>query len=282
MRFLLRLRVVPVARCVRVLRVPVRLDFVIEIDDDRGDEGDDDDAVNAELAEDGISAEAIEKLQPIIKLSGSNAEKLATMKQVLAESEIGLKGIEECEFVLNTLAGFSLKNEVELDLTLARGLNYYTGCIFEVKALDWQIGSICGGGRYDNLTGIFGLPDMSGVGVSFGADRIYDVLKGLDKFPKGLCSATRLLLANMGADEVRYLLPVAAALRAEGVAVEVYPDAAKLKKQFDYADRKAIPFLSITGASEMEQGVVNLKNLASGEQKSFSREDIPGILSFLA
>ncbi len=170
---------------------------------------------------------------------------------------------------------------MEIDLSLARGLNYYTGAIFEVKALDWAIGSICGGGRYDNLTGIFGLPDTSGVGISFGADRIYDVLKGLDKFPKNLRSTTQLLLANMGEAEVRYLLPVASALRAAGVGVEIYPEAAKLKKQFEYADRKSISFLSITGANEMEAGQVNLKNLVSGEQKAFPVADVEGMLAFL-
>jgi len=204
------------------------------------------------------------------------------MRAIIGASETGLKGLDELEELFGFIEAAGIKTPAEIDLSLARGLNYYTGAIFEVKAQDWQIGSICGGGRYDNLTGIFGLPDMSGVGVSFGADRIYDVLAGLDKFPQDLSSATRLLLANMGADEVRYLLPLAAALRAQGVSVELYPDAAKLKKQFDYAERKSIPFLSITGASEMEQGVVNLKNLSSGEQKSFAKDDIAGILAFLA
>ncbi len=171
---------------------------------------------------------------------------------------------------------------MELDLSLARGLNYYTGAIFEVKALDWQIGSICGGGRYDNLTGIFGLPDMSGVGISFGADRIYDVLCGLDKFPEGLRSSTTLLFANMGPEEVKYIFPLASKLRGRGIAVEIYPDASKLKKQFDYAERKLIPFISITGASEAEAAVVNIKNLASGEQKSFGKDDVEGIVAFIA
>ncbi len=239
------------------------------------------DAVKDEMREKGLTDAAIAVLEPVLTLSGTNAEKLARMRSIMGASETGLKGLDELEELFGFIAAAGIATPVEIDLSLARGLNYYTGAIFEVKALDWQIGSICGGGRYDNLTGIFGLPDMSGVGVSFGADRIYDVLAGLDKFPQDLSSATRLLLANMGADEVRYLLPLAAALRAQGVSVELYPDAAKLKKQFDYAERKAIPFLSITGASEMEQGVVNLKNLSSGEQKSFAKDDIEGILAFL-
>ena len=239
-------------------------------------------AVREELIAKGLTPEAVSVLEPVLTLSGTTAAKLATMREVMSSSPTGLKGLDELEELFGLIEAAGVGTPTELDLSLARGLNYYTGAIFEVKALDWQIGSICGGGRYDNLTGIFGLPDMSGVGVSFGADRIYDVLKGLDKFPKDLVSATRLLFANMGADEVRYLLPLSGALRRVGVAVEIYPDAAKLKKQFDYADRKGIPFLSITGASEMEQGVVNIKNLSSGEQKSFAREDVGGILEFLA
>ncbi len=239
------------------------------------------DAVKDEMREKGLTEAAIAVLEPVLTLSGSAEEKIARMRTVLAASEPGLKGLDELEELFGYIASAGIRTPVEIDLSLARGLNYYTGAIFEVKALDWQIGSICGGGRYDNLTGIFGLPDMSGVGVSFGADRIYDVLKGLDKFPKGLCSATRLLLANMGPAEVAYLLPLSAALREKGISVEIYPDAAKLKKQFDYAERKAIPFLSITGEAEMAQGVVNLKNLASGEQKSFAKEDLAGICAFL-
>ena len=239
------------------------------------------DAVKEEMREKGLTEAAIAVLEPVLTLSGSAEEKIARMRTVLAASETGLKGLDELEELFGYIASAGIRTPVEIDLSLARGLNYYTGAIFEVKALDWQIGSICGGGRYDNLTGIFGLPDMSGVGVSFGADRIYDVLKGLDKFPKGLCSATRLLLANMGPAEVAYLLPLSAALREKGISVEIYPDAAKLKKQFDYAERKAIPFLSITGEAEMAQGVVNLKNLASGEQKSFAKEDLAGICAFL-
>ncbi len=232
------------------------------------------DAVNAELAEDGISAEAIEKLQPIIKLSGSNAEKLATMKQVLAGSETGLKGIEECEFVLNTLAGFSLKNEVELDLTLARGLNYYTGCIFEVKALDVQIGSITGGGRYDNLTGIFGMPGISGVGISFGVDRIFDVLNQLELYPKEAVNSTKVLFVNFGDKEAAYCLPVLAKLRAAGVSSEIFPDSAKMKKQMSYANAKGIAFVVLVGENEMNENKLTLKNMESGEQKLVSAEEL--------
>lgn len=239
------------------------------------------DAVKEEMLSKGLTTEAVAILEPVLLLSGSTAEKLATMRSVMASSEEGLRGLDELEELFGYIEAAGVKTPVELDLSLARGLNYYTGAIFEVKALDWQIGSICGGGRYDNLTGIFGLPDMSGVGISFGADRIYDVLKGLDKFPKDLSASTTLLFANMGAAETAYVLPVASALRGEGVSVEVYPDASKLKKQFEYAERKHIPFLSITGESEKAVGVINVKNLSSGEQKSFVREDISGIVAFL-
>ena len=239
------------------------------------------DAVKDEMLSKGLTPEAVAVLEPVLLLSGSTAEKFATMRSVMASSEEGLRGLDELEELFGYIEAAGVKTPVELDLSLARGLNYYTGAIFEVKALDWQIGSICGGGRYDNLTGIFGLPDMSGVGISFGADRIYDVLKGLDKFPKDLSASTTLLFANMGAAETAYILPVAAALRGEGVSVEVYPDASKLKKQFEYADRKNIPFLSITGESEKAAGVINVKNLSSGEQKSFVREDVAGIVAFL-
>ena len=239
------------------------------------------DNVNAELAADGLSDDAIRKLQPIISLSGSNEEKLDVISDVLKGSEIGLKGVEELRCIFDTLKNVGVGNEVQFDLTLARGLNYYTGAIFEVKALDVQIGSITGGGRYDNLTGIFGLPGLSGVGISFGADRIYDVMKGLNLFPAGLGNVPVLLFANMGSAEVEYILPLAAALRAEDMIVEIYPDAAKLKKQFEYADRRGIPFLSITGTSEVESGTVNIKNLASGEQRSFARDDVAAIVGFI-
>lgn len=239
------------------------------------------DAVKEELLGKGLTQAAVDMLEPVLTLSGTTAEKIAVMRSMMGSSETGLKGLDELEELFGYIAAAGIKTPVELDLSLARGLNYYTGAIFEVKALDWQIGSICGGGRYDNLTGIFGLPDMSGVGISFGADRIYDVLCGLDKFPEGLRSSTNVLFANMGAEEVRYILPVASALRAEGVAAEIYPDPAKLKKQFDYADRKFIPFLSINGGSEAEAAVVNIKNLSSGEQRSFPKDDIRAMKEFL-
>ena len=239
------------------------------------------DAVKEELLGKGLTQAAVDMLEPVLTLSGTTAEKIAVMRSMMGSSETGLKGLDELEELFGYIDAAGIKTPVELDLSLARGLNYYTGAIFEVKAIDWQIGSICGGGRYDNLTGIFGLPDMSGVGISFGADRIYDVLCGLDKFPEGLRSSTTVLFANMGAEEVRYILPVASALRAEGVAAEIYPDPAKLKKQFDYADRKFIPFLSINGGSEAEAAVVNIKNLSSGEQRSFPKDDIRAMKEFL-
>lgn len=239
------------------------------------------DAVKEELLGKGLAQAAVDMLEPVLTLSGTTAEKIAVMRSMMGSSETGLKGLDELEELFGYIDAAGIKTPVELDLSLARGLNYYTGAIFEVKAIDWQIGSICGGGRYDNLTGIFGLPDMSGVGISFGADRIYDVLCGLDKFPEGLRSSTTVLFANMGAEELRYILPVASALRAEGVAAEIYPDSAKLKKQFDYADRKFIPFLSINGGSEAEAAVVNIKNLSSGEQRSFPKDDIRAMKEFL-
>ena len=237
------------------------------------------DAVNAELAESGIPAEAIEKLQPIIKLSGTNAEKLQTMKEVLKDSEIGVKGVEETEFILSKLGALSadaqmLNNAIELDLTLARGLNYYTGAIFEVKALDVQIGSITGGGRYDNLTGIFGLPGLSGVGISFGADRIFDVLNQLDLYPKGAVNATQLLFVNFGEKEADYCLPLLAKVRAAGIAAEIYPDTVKMKKQMSYANAKQIPYVALVGESEMAEGKVNVKNMTTGEQMLVEAERI--------
>ena len=224
------------------------------------------DNVNAELASKGIPQEAIEKLQPIIMLSGSNEEKLETLKTVLAASETGLKGVEESEFILKTVASLGVKSEVELDLTLARGLNYYTGAIFEVKALDVQIGSISGGGRYDNLTGVFGMSGMSGVGISFGADRIYDVLNQLDLYPKEAVNATQLLFVNFGDKEAAYCLPVLSAARDAGIRAEIYPDSAKMKKQMSYANDKNIPFVAIVGENEMNEGKLTLKNMATGEQ----------------
>ena len=230
------------------------------------------DAVNEELREDGISEGAIQKLQPIIKLSGSNAEKIQTMREVLAGSEVGQKGIDEVENVLSKLS--TLHSQLELDLTLARGLNYYTGCIFEVKALDVEIGSITGGGRYDNLTGIFGMPGLSGVGISFGADRIYDVLNQLNLYPEAVTTATQVLFINFGEKETDYSLPIISQLRGQGIRCEIYPDASKMKKQMQYANQKGIPFVAMTGETEMQAGKVMLKNMTSGEQKLVAPEDI--------
>ena len=247
------------------------------------------DNVEAEMREKGLDDRAVAVIRQILALSGSTEEKIASMRALMSggsasglTSEAGMKGLDELEELFGLIEAAGVSCPVEIDLSLARGLNYYTGAIFEVKALDFPIGSICGGGRYDNLTGIFGLPDMSGVGISFGADRIYDVLKGMDKFPKDLKTSTTLLFANMGTAEMKYILPVAKALRDKGIAVEVYPDAAKLKKQFDYADRKAIPFLSITGGNEMEARMVNVKNLVTGAQESFAKDDLDGISGFLS
>ena len=234
-------------------------------------------SVNAELRADGISDEAIKKLQPIIAMSGSNDDKLKTMSDVLSGSEIGMKGVEETRFILNTLKG-TLDNEIEFDLTLARGLNYYTGAIFEVKALDYAIGSITGGGRYDNLTGIFGMPGLSGVGISFGADRIYDVLNGLDLYPKEAVNGTRLLFINFGEKETAYCLPVVKACRAAGINTEMYPDKAKMKKQMGYANAKAIPFVVLAGDNEMAENKVTLKNMETGEQKLVTTEELSAIV----
>lgn len=239
------------------------------------------DAVKAELLEKGLSEQAIALLEPVLNLSGNTEAKLHSMRSLFEKSEIGQKGLDEMEQLMGYISAAGIEAECEMDLSLARGLNYYTGAIFEIKALDYQIGSISGGGRYDNLTGIFGLPDTSGVGISFGADRIYDVLKGLDKFPPNLGSTTTLLFANMGAEECGYVLPVSIALRKKGISTELYPDVCKLKKQFDYADRKGIPFLSICGESEKENGTVQIKNLLTGEQKSFKKEDLDSMIEFL-
>ena len=231
------------------------------------------DKVNDELRAVGLSEEAVEKLQPIIALSGSNEEKLETMRRVLAESETGLKGVEEVAFVLETLKNSQLHNEIELDLTLARGLNYYTGCIFEVKALDVQIGSITGGGRYDNLTGIFGMPGLSGVGISFGADRIYDVLGQLDLYPQETQSGVQLLFINFGATEAAHCLRLAAQARLAGIATEVYPDSVKMKKQMSYANAHNVPFVALVGETEMAEGRITLKNMTTGEQQSLTIEE---------
>ena len=230
--------------------------------------------VNEELRAAGLSEEAVEKLQPILNLSGTNTEKLEVMRSVLTESEIGLKGIEEVAFVMNLLEEASLNNVLELDLTLARGLNYYTGCIFEVKALDVEIGSITGGGRYDNLTGIFGLPGLSGVGISFGADRIYDVLTRLDLYPSATQSGARLLFLNFGEQEAAHCLRLAVATRRAGIATEVYPDAVKMKKQMSYANTLQVPFVALVGASEMEAQRISLKDMTTGEQTSLTLEEV--------
>ncbi len=230
--------------------------------------------VNAELATDGISQEAIDKLQPIIALFGSNEEKLTTIAEVLAQSETGLKGVEEVRTILDTLKNCGLKNEIELDLTLARGLNYYTGAIFEVKALDVQIGSITGGGRYDNLTGIFGMPGLSGVGISFGADRIFDVLNTLDLYPKEAVAATQVLFINFGEREVAYCMPIAGKCRAEGISCEIFPDKAKMKKQMAYANAKGIRFVALAGDNEMAENKVTLKNMTTGEQQLVTPEEM--------
>jgi len=223
------------------------------------------DNVNAELREDGLTDEQIKKLQPIIMLEGTNDEKLDTIAEVLKDSETGLKGVEETRFILNTLNG--LKNELQLDLTLARGLSYYTGAIFEVKALDTPMGSISGGGRYDNLTGIFGMPELSGVGISFGVDRIYDVLNALDLYPKDSLTTSKVLFINFGQAETAYCMPIVAQVRHAGIRAELYPDSTKMKKQMSYANAKQIPFVVLAGESEMAAGKVTLKNMETGEQQ---------------
>lgn len=236
------------------------------------------DGVNAELARAGLTPEAIAKIQPIIALTGTNDEKLASIRNVLAGSEAGLKGADEVAYVLTAAGTLALHNRVELDLTLARGLNYYTGCIFEVKALDVEIGSITGGGRYDNLTGIFGLPGLSGVGISFGADRIYDVLNQLDLYPQGTTAGAELLFINFGPAEAAYCLRLAAQTRAAGIATEVYPDTAKMKKQMSYANATGVRFVALVGEDEMTQGKVTLKNMATGEQRLVSPEEIAAVV----
>lgn len=232
------------------------------------------DKVNEELRDKGLSEEAIAKLQPVILLRGSNREKIASLKEVLAASETGLKGIEEMEFILDRIEKLALRAELELDLTLARGLNYYTGAIFEVKALDVQIGSITGGGRYDNLTGVFGMEGVSGVGISFGADRIYDVLNQLDLYPKDALQTTQLLFVNFGSQEEAYLLPIVAKVRAAGIRTELYPESCKMKKQMSYADAKKIPFVAIVGETEMAEGKINLKNMLTGEQSMLTIDEL--------
>ena len=236
-------------------------------------------SVNAELKADGIPDEAIEKLQPIISLSGSNSEKLDVIGNILAASEIGAKGVEETRFILDALEKTGLDNEIELDLTLARGLNYYTGAIFEVKALDTPMGSITGGGRYDNLTGIFGMPGLSGVGISFGADRIYDVLNTLDLYPKEAVNTTQLLFINFGEKETAYCLPSVSKARKAGIRTEMYPDSAKMKKQMGYANAKNIPFVALAGENEINEGKLTLKNMATGEQTMVTPAELIAIVT---
>lgn len=236
------------------------------------------DKVNEELRADGISEEAIAKLQPVITLSGTNEEKLQTMENFLSASEIGMKGIEELRFILGACDKVELKNELQLDLTLARGLNYYTGAIFEVKALDTPMGSITGGGRYDNLTGIFGMPGISGVGISFGADRIYDVLNTLDLYPKEITTNTQLLFINFGDKEAEYCMPIVSKSRANGIRTELFPDAAKMKKQMSYANANNIPFVALAGDDEIQKGVVTLKNMETGEQKQVTADELISIV----
>ena len=239
------------------------------------------DAVNAELKERGLSDDQVAKLQPILTQDKGQKtkDKLESLRTLFANCEIGLKGVDELEEVFNLLSIVNCQLSIELDLCLARGLNYYTGAIFEVKALDAQIGSITGGGRYDNLTGIFGLPGVSGVGISFGADRIYDVLTELDLFPKELQSATQVLFATFGADELHYALRCAKELRAQGIAVEVYPEPTKMKKQMGYADDKQIPFVAIVGGNEMETNTVMLKNMSSGAQQQVDLQELVKLLN---
>ena len=239
------------------------------------------DNVNAELREDGLTEEQIQKLQPIILLQGTNDEKLTTIATILKDSEVGLKGVDETKFILNTLTNISQSSKfkpqsskLSLDLTLARGLNYYTGAIFEVKALDVEMGSITGGGRYDNLTGIFGLPGLSGVGISFGVDRIYDVLNTLDLYPKDSLTTTQVLFINFGEQETAYCLPIINKVRSQGIRAEIFPDAAKMKKQMSYANAKQIPFVVLAGENEMNAGKVTLKNMETGEQSVLSEDEL--------
>ncbi len=232
------------------------------------------DNVNAELRERGLSDEAIERLRPVILLGGTNREKISALKEILSASEVGLKGIEELEFILDKVEPLALRANLELDLTLARGLNYYTGAIFEVKALDVQIGSITGGGRYDNLTGVFGLQGVSGVGISFGADRIYDVLNQLDLYPQEASRTTQLLFVNFGSAETDYLLPIIAQIRAAGIRTELFPESGKLKKQMSYANVKRVPYVALVGATEMEAGLINLKEMSTGEQTQVSVDEL--------
>lgn len=235
--------------------------------------------VNQELSNAGISPDAIDKLQPIISLQGTNDEKLNVIKNVLKDSQVGLKGVEEVAYILEVLKSMQLHNEIELDLTLARGLNYYTGAIFEVKAKDVSIGSITGGGRYDNLTGIFGKPGLSGVGISFGADRIYDVLNALDLYPKETTNSTQILFINFGEKETAYCLPLVNEARSHGISAEMYPDAVKMKKQMSYANAKQIAFVAMAGENEMKENKITLKNMVTGEQMLVPISDFMDVFS---
>ena len=237
------------------------------------------DNVKAELAERGIEQEAIAKLQPILELSGTTVQKLDTLATILADSPTGLLGVAEMRTVFDCVAKAGYTLNIELDLSLARGLNYYTGAIFEVKANDFAIGSICGGGRYDNLTGIFGMPDVSGVGISFGADRIYDVMVGLELFPAELNCSTKVLFVNLGEAEALASLCAVNTLRAEGISAEIYPDAAKMKKQMEYANRRGIPYVVIIGSNELEQGVATVKNMTTGEQSTVALQQIASCIA---
>ncbi|MBQ9356511.1 MAG: histidine--tRNA ligase [Prevotella sp.] len=234
------------------------------------------DAVNDELRQDGLTEEQIAKLQPIILLEGTNEEKLNTIAEVLKDSETGLKGVEELRYIFSTLNSqtSNLNSQITFDLTLARGLSYYTGAIFEVKALDTPMGSILGGGRYDNLTGIFGMPGLSGVGISFGIDRIYDVLNALDLYPKDALQTTQVLFINFGQTETAYCMPIAAKVREAGIRTEIFPDAAKMKKQMAYANAKQIPYVVLAGESEIAEGKVTLKNMTTGEQQMLTAEEL--------
>lgn len=253
----------------RIVDITVAIDKLDKI----GPEG-----VNAELRGKGIAEEAIARLQPLILQDGTNAGKLSMLEEVLAGSETGRKGVEETAFILTTLEKLGLKNEVVLDLTLARGLNYYTGAIFEVKALDVQIGSITGGGRYDNLTGVFGMPGLSGVGISFGADRIFDVLNQLGLYPKEAVDGTQVLFTNFGAEEAAFSLGILAQVRAAGIRAELYPDSSKMKKQMGYANANSIPFVALVGENEMNEGKVTLKNMETGEQQLLAPEALVAAL----
>ena len=238
------------------------------------------DNVRAELSERGLEQEAIDRLQPILELSGSNAEKLNKLRDVISCSETGLRGIAEMEEIFGYVDALGIDLPIELDLSLARGLNYYTGAIFEVKAMDYAIGSICGGGRYDDLTGIFGMPDTSGVGISFGADRIYDVMTGLNLFPEEVDFSTKVLFVNLGDNERMAALRIMRSLRDNGVATEIYPEAAKMKKQMEYANRRSIPYVVIIGSNELENGQATVKNMRTGEQDTVAFDAVAGMLAY--